>query len=60
MSSDPSFLPLDNLPAGHEWTGPDWLKSLIADMMQGDPDRRPSATDVQSKMVKCHGNKGLS
>ena len=58
MASDPSFLPLDHLPAGHEWTGPDWFKSLIADMLQLDPDQRPTATDVLAKMEKFHGKKG--
>ena len=59
MASDPSFVPLDNLPAGHDWTAPDWFKSLIANMLQLDPAKRPTATDVLAKMEKCHGNKGL-
>lgn len=59
MSSHADFLPLNNLPTDHEWTGPDWLHTLISDMLKHDPEQRPTAADVLTIMEKECGFAGF-
>ena len=50
MAKDPSYLPLENLPEGHPWTGPADLRDLVAAMLSFDPSHRPDAGTVLHKM----------
>ena len=61
MTSD--YQPLDHLPTGHQWSGPDALRQLIAEMFRMEASERPTA-DVVLYRVKSivdeNGNISIS
>ena len=44
--------PLNNLPLGHPWGGPNDLKSLISNMLSNNYKQRPDAFGVLANMQK--------
>ena len=58
VAINPTFHPLENLPAGHAWSGPEDLAILMGDMLRPDPRYRPDAGDVVARMGVICGETG--
>ena len=50
MYSKQNYTPMDNIPAPHEFKGPEVLKTLISNMLDRNPATRPTIGEVQTGM----------